>query len=320
MKYSFTIAALAAVVSAQDFTSIYNITATPDQVIGAMGPAPGQPGARGQFNYAINSKTDTICYDITLTGVTGEYQSAARTATHIHEAAKGAAGPPRIAFPNPGPITDGVRRSVGCLTGPFVTGIMAADNVTDTGAGFTVAEIEANPAGFFTDSHTALFVPGVVRGQMDQSFEIIDGDDMDDGSVITTATLTSTQQVTVTKCPAKKTDCPANEQTAVVTMTEMVYTTVCPISELPSYTAPVETKPVETMPGAPVYTKPAESMPVYPTSTMAGDSMTTMAVAPTGTVPGPAATTTQGVQFTGAASANKVGGALMVAGLAAALL
>jgi len=227
MKYSFTLAALATVVSA-DFTSIFNITATPDQVVTSTGaPAPGQPGAIGQFNYAIDSNTDTICYDITLTGVTGDYQSAALTATHIHQGLKGASGPPRIVFPNPGPITDGVRRSVGCLTGPFVTGIKGADNVTDTGAGFKLSQIEANPAGFFTDSHTALFVPGAVRGQLDQSFKLIDSPSIPpsgNGSVITTATLTKTVDVTITQCPAAKTDCPANEKYPAVVKTAVVYT------------------------------------------------------------------------------------------------
>lgn len=100
-------------------------------------------------------------------GVTGPYQSPATTATHIHEAAEGAAGPPRISFPNPEPADSGpevVKRSSGCLTGPFTTGIQA--NGQDTGTGFTLRQIEANPAGFFTDSHTAVSVPGVVRAQM----------------------------------------------------------------------------------------------------------------------------------------------------------
>ena len=105
--------------------------------------------------------------NITLTGVTGDYQSRANTATHIHEAAVGATGPPRIAFPDPLPVSDNpsvIRRSVGCLTGPFLTGVLAAG--VDTGTGFTVKQIEADPAGFFTDSHTRRYVPGVVRGQL----------------------------------------------------------------------------------------------------------------------------------------------------------
>lgn len=85
------------------------------------------------------------------------------TATHIHEAPKGRAGPPRIAFPNPqGP--DERRISTGCLTGPFKTNITA--NGVDTGDGFHVRQIVANPSNFFTDTHTANFVPGAVRGQL----------------------------------------------------------------------------------------------------------------------------------------------------------
>lgn len=40
-------------------------------------------------------------------------------------------------------------------------------NGVDTGTGFILKQIEANPAGFFTDSHTARYVPGVVRGQLE---------------------------------------------------------------------------------------------------------------------------------------------------------
>jgi hypothetical protein len=100
-------------------------------------------------------------------GVTGPYDSPAVTATHIHEAIEGQAGPPRIAFPNPEPADSGpevVKRSSGCIQGPFTTGIEM--DGTDTGNGFTLAQIEANPAGFFTDSHTVVSVPGVVRAQM----------------------------------------------------------------------------------------------------------------------------------------------------------
>ncbi|KAH6691429.1 hypothetical protein F5X68DRAFT_259488 [Plectosphaerella plurivora] len=151
------------------FTSTYNLVATPDRVRNAEGAeAPGQAGAIGYYNYGINSELDVICWNITLMGVTGPYDSPALTATHIHEAAEGAAGPPRIAFPNPEPADSGpevVKRTAGCFKGPFVTGIQAADGA-DTGAGFTLAQIEANPAGFFTDSHTVVSVAGVVRAQM----------------------------------------------------------------------------------------------------------------------------------------------------------
>ena len=41
--------------------------------------------------------------------LTGNYSSPAITATHMHEAGAGRAGPPRLAFLNP------VRRSCGCI-------------------------------------------------------------------------------------------------------------------------------------------------------------------------------------------------------------
>ncbi|KAL5394341.1 hypothetical protein PMIN03_003669 [Paraphaeosphaeria minitans] len=147
------------------FDATYIVKATPEQVINTtQTPAPGQPGAKGLFKYAINVAENTICYNITLSGITGPYQSAALTATHIHEAPEGRAGPPRIALPNPaGP--DGRRVSAGCIAGPFETGIDGADGV-DTGVGFHVRQIVENPGGFFTDTHTRAYVPGAVRGQL----------------------------------------------------------------------------------------------------------------------------------------------------------
>lgn len=148
-----------------EFTSAFTVMATPDQVINNDGvAAPGQSGATGTFTFRINSDEEIICYDIRLEGVSGDYQSPAKTATHIHEAAVGKPGPPRIAFPNPEPVGDGPRTSSGCLQGPFTTGVVT--NGADTGAGFSLEQIEANPAGFTGDSHTVDFAAGVVRGQL----------------------------------------------------------------------------------------------------------------------------------------------------------
>lgn len=71
-----------------------------------------------------------------------------------------------IAFPNPEPVSKHTRTSVGCMKGPFKTGVVT-DGV-DSGDGFTLSMIEANPALFFTDTHSSLAVPGAVRGQLDQ--------------------------------------------------------------------------------------------------------------------------------------------------------
>ncbi|KAH7014708.1 hypothetical protein B0J12DRAFT_714751 [Macrophomina phaseolina] len=135
------------------FTSSYKVVATPDQVVNGTTPTGGLKDAIGYYNFGINSNDNTICYHITLHNFRGEYQSPARTATHIHEAAKGASGP------------RGKKRvSIGCLTGPFTTGIV--QNGKDTGEGFHISQIEKNPAGFFADVHSSLAVPGAVRGQL----------------------------------------------------------------------------------------------------------------------------------------------------------
>lgn len=145
-----------------NFTSTYNIVATPDQVVNGTTFTGGLPGTIGYFNYGINSDLDLICWNIKLVGFRGEYQSPARTATHIHQAARGMSGPPRLAFPNPAG-TGHERYSFGCMTGPFTTGLV--QNGQDTGTGFMVRQIEDNPSAFMTDVHSSLAVPGAVRGQ-----------------------------------------------------------------------------------------------------------------------------------------------------------
>lgn len=147
------------------FTSAFTAMATPDQVLNADGVAtPGPDGAAGTFTFRVNSDLEIICYDITVSGISGDYMSPAKTATHIHAAAVGKAGPPRIAFPNPAPIGDGPRTSEGCLQGPFTTGIL--NNGVDTGEGFSLKTLEADPVAFAADTHTVANPAGAVRGQL----------------------------------------------------------------------------------------------------------------------------------------------------------
>jgi len=149
------------------FTSFFSVKATPDQVVNGTEPTGGLEGASGLYLLGFNSKENVVCYNITLYNFQGDYSSPADTATHLHEAAKGASGPPRIAFANPTPLGDGLARSIGCITGPFVTGLNdTARAGVDSGEGFTVSQIEDNPAGFFIDVHSSLAVPGAVRGQL----------------------------------------------------------------------------------------------------------------------------------------------------------
>lgn len=145
------------------FTSAFTVAATPQEVAAPDGGS-GEPASSGTFTFQLNSDENVICYDIELRGVTTPYMSPARTATHIHEAAPGVSGPPRIVFPNPTPEGAEVMTSSGCLQGPFTTGV-TADSGADTGAGFTVAELEATPGEYYVDAHTSQFVPGAVRGQ-----------------------------------------------------------------------------------------------------------------------------------------------------------
>jgi hypothetical protein len=50
------------------------------------------------------------------------------------------------------------------LKGPFTTGVMVDGK--DSGEGFHVSMIEANPTAFMADTHSSLALPGAVRGQL----------------------------------------------------------------------------------------------------------------------------------------------------------
>ncbi|EME44413.1 hypothetical protein DOTSEDRAFT_172597 [Dothistroma septosporum NZE10] len=148
------------------FTSVFKVKATPDQVRNGTTSTGGLPGAGGYYELALNSEKNFICYRIRLSHFgNANYSSPADTATHIHEAVRGLSGPPRIAFPNPAYEGSGEDRfSIGCQSAPFQTGVNVSG--IDTGCGFNVMQIEQNPAGFFADVHTDNAVPGAVRGQL----------------------------------------------------------------------------------------------------------------------------------------------------------
>jgi len=152
------------------FTSGLLAYASPYEVVNSNNTyTPGADGSFGTFAFGLNAWEDVICYNIVVY-VRGQYQSPAQTATHIHQAPKGQAGPPRLAFPNPmnkdGELGEELelRKSYGCLKGPFTTGIV--NNGVDTAEGFTIKQLEEDPMAFFADTHTAEFVPGAVRGQL----------------------------------------------------------------------------------------------------------------------------------------------------------
>ena len=150
-----------------EFTSTYSFKGTPDKVVNGSGvPTGGLAGSWAYFNFGINTYYNTICYNITLYGFKGDYQSPAITATHIHNNVTGYAGPPRLAFPDPVATGNGDERvSFGCLTGPFKTGVKAASGA-DQADGFHVRKIEENPKAYYADIHSSLAVPGAMRGQL----------------------------------------------------------------------------------------------------------------------------------------------------------
>ncbi|MCO5585451.1 hypothetical protein L7F22_039384 [Adiantum nelumboides] len=154
------------------FTSAFSTRAVNTTIINNnQESVPGQPGAFGHFSFKINSDKEIICWDIRTVGVTGEYQSPAFTATHIHQADVGRSGPPRIAFTNPkyerNDITGAeIRTSKGCLQGPFATNVTANGQDTGSASGFKLKNIEENPSNFFSDTHTQAFSAGAIRGQL----------------------------------------------------------------------------------------------------------------------------------------------------------
>ncbi|MGH8934491.1 MAG: CHRD domain-containing protein [Egibacteraceae bacterium] len=140
------------------FTSNFSVRATADEVPEGEDGRRGEPGATGTFGLRLASEQEIICYDITLRGVTPPFESPAPTATHIHDGDPGVVGPPVVLFPNPEMSSDGALQTSGCLQEPFTSDASAQ--------GFSLANIEASPTGFYVDNHTAQFVPGAVRGQL----------------------------------------------------------------------------------------------------------------------------------------------------------
>ena len=148
------------------FTSAFRVTLTPEQVVDMTGaPTGGVAGATGTFDLRLNSDLQVLCYDVSLTGVEPPYASPAATSTHLHEGASGASGPPRLVFADPtgsGPT----RTSSGCVSVPQDTGLTPTGTAMSTGAGFSLAEVEADPSAFYADAHNEAAAPGAVRGQL----------------------------------------------------------------------------------------------------------------------------------------------------------
>jgi hypothetical protein len=106
----------------------------------AEAPKPGDTDGSGHANITVSSAQNQVCYDVSVEKI------APATMAHIHKAPAGAAGPPVLTLQAPGP--DG--KAKGCAS---------ADAAV-------VADIAANPAGYYVNVHNGEFPAGAVRGQL----------------------------------------------------------------------------------------------------------------------------------------------------------
>ena len=104
-------------------------------------PGPGDPNGRGSA--VIKFRGSRVCYDIRVRRIDGV------AAAHIHTGKKGVAGDVLVAL-IAAPTTK--KRSTGCVTVENISAVLA--------------QIRANPRGFYVNVHNADYPNGAVRGQL----------------------------------------------------------------------------------------------------------------------------------------------------------
>lgn len=102
-------------------------------------PDKGPEGATGVATVNVNTDTNEVCYQISASGLSEEPNLG-----HIHQGAKGVAGPVVVDF---NVAANGLEK---CVTGDAAK----------------VAAIVADPAGFYVNLHTAGYPKGAMRGQL----------------------------------------------------------------------------------------------------------------------------------------------------------
>ena len=99
---------------------------------------PGPAAAKGVAKITIDDTANTVCYELTYTGITKP------TAAHIHTGARGVAGPVAVDFNY---IKNGDK---GCVP---------ADPTV-------IKQIRDDPGGHYVNVHTAEYPKGAIRGQL----------------------------------------------------------------------------------------------------------------------------------------------------------
>ena len=107
----------------------------------AEAPGPGDTDGSGSATIRLRAGQGQICFELTVQNVT-----LPAAAAHIHEGAAGVPGPVVVTLTAP----DATGMSSGCVTVPRPL----------------VADILANPAGYYVNVHTTDFQDGAVRGQL----------------------------------------------------------------------------------------------------------------------------------------------------------
>jgi len=104
-------------------------------------PDPGDPDGAGRAMVTFRSASGEVCWDINVSNIT-----LPSVGTHIHEGAKGVAGPVVVPFtpPDPNGTANGCTKPDAAL----------------------VTRIMQNPANFYVNVHTSDFPAGAVRGQL----------------------------------------------------------------------------------------------------------------------------------------------------------
>ena len=120
-------------------TTVLRTTLTAAEV-----PTGGDPAGSGEAYVVIDTATGRVCTVVVVRGVTRII------ATHIHKGAAGASGPHAIDLNTPVDYGSGTAVSVTCtMESPAL-----------------VADLIANPAGYYVNVHSAGRPLGALRGQL----------------------------------------------------------------------------------------------------------------------------------------------------------
>ena len=99
---------------------------------------PGPSGAKGTADFVIDADAGTVCYTLAYSGINKP------TMAHIHQGAKGTAGPPVVN------LEVDKNGDKGCVAGDKAK----------------LAEINKTPSAYYANVHTADYPKGAIRGQL----------------------------------------------------------------------------------------------------------------------------------------------------------